>query len=103
MDTEEISVGSQVSTDEFGRHSGSTISYWHADWPDVRHPCMDSAPYNLGSRCIFLADGKQFPSHQTTQSALAALAACWLAICSFIFCCISFGVGSAMWVATIHM
>ena len=37
------------------------------------------------------------------QSALAGLAAGWLAVCSFIFCCISFGVGSAMWVATIHI
>ena len=37
------------------------------------------------------------------QSALAARAACWLAICSFIFCCISLGVGSAMWVATIQV
>ncbi len=38
-----------------------------------------------------------------TQEALAARAACWLAICSFIFCCISLGVGSAMWVATIQV
>ena len=103
IDTGELSVGSQFSTDESARHSGGTITYCLADWPDVRHPSLDSAPYNLDSRCIFLADGKQFPSHQPTQSALAALAACWFAICSFIFCCISFGVGSAMWVATIHI
>ena len=103
IDTEEFSFGSQVSTDEFGRHSGDTISYWHPDWPDVRHPSMDSAPFNLDSRCIFLADGKESLLQQPTQSALSALAGCWLAICSFIFCCISFGVGSAMWVATIHM
>jgi hypothetical protein len=41
-----------------------------------------------------------------TQEPLAARAVCWLAICSicsFIFCCISLGVGSAMWVATIHV
>jgi hypothetical protein len=37
------------------------------------------------------------------QEALAARAACWLAICSFIFCCISLGVGCAMWVATIQV
>ncbi len=30
------------------------------------------------------------------QEALAARAACWLTICSFIFCCISLGVGCAM-------
>jgi hypothetical protein len=37
------------------------------------------------------------------QEALAARAACWLTICSFIFCCISLGVGCAMWVATIQV
>src|ERR1700688_4390209 len=35
--------------------------------------------------------------------ALAARADCWLAICSFIFFCISLGVGCAMWAATIQM
>ena len=42
-----------------------------------------------------------------TQEPLAARAAgwlaIWLAICSFIFCCISLGVGCAMWVATIQV
>jgi hypothetical protein len=38
-----------------------------------------------------------------TQEPLAARAASWLAICSFIFCCISLGVGCAMWVATIQV
>jgi len=38
-----------------------------------------------------------------TQEPLAARAACWLAICSFIFCCISLGVGCAIWVATIQV
>jgi hypothetical protein len=38
-----------------------------------------------------------------SQEPLAARAACWLTICSFIFCCISLGVGSAMWVATIQV
>jgi hypothetical protein len=37
------------------------------------------------------------------QDAPAARAACWLAICSIIFCCISLGVGCAMWVATIQV
>ncbi len=37
------------------------------------------------------------------QEALAARAACWLTICSFIFCSISLGVGCAMWVATIQV
>jgi len=38
-----------------------------------------------------------------TQEPLAARAACWLAICSIIFFCISLGVGCAMWVATIQV
>src|SRR5690349_14578175 len=40
---------------------------------------------------------------ETTQEALAARAACGLAICSFIFCCISLGVGSATCVAIIQL
>jgi hypothetical protein len=40
---------------------------------------------------------------KAAAQALAARAACMLAICSFIFCCISLGVYSAMWVATIQL
>jgi hypothetical protein len=48
-----------------------------------------------GTRSTRLKDANQEP--------LAAWAAYWLAICSFILCCISLGVGCAVWVATIQM
>ena len=54
-----------------------------------------------------MADGPSQPDwsglNRKDQEALAARAACWLTICSFIFCCISLGVGCAMWVATIQV
>jgi hypothetical protein len=46
---------------------------------------------------------KKIAELDATQEPLAARAACWLAICSFIFSCISLGVGCAMWVATIQV
>ena len=50
----------------------------------------------------------QWPAYRVvqaerTQEPLAARAACGLAICSFIFCCISLGVGSAICVAIIQL
>ena len=39
----------------------------------------------------------------TQEPLAAARAACWLAICSFIFFCISLDVGCAVWVATIQV
>ena len=69
--------------------------------PAASRPAMSTRPNAALTRLVLEKGNGAWT--KPTQSALAALAACWLAICSFIFCCISFGVGSAMWVATTHM
>jgi hypothetical protein len=62
-------------------------------------------PFSLDHLASFVSVGPvSFTTvKDATQEPLAARAACWLAICSFIFCCISLGVGCALWVATIQV